>query len=186
VASAGHATSTCGVRELRAAPVRRSVRQQAAAWRPTSIVCCWRCVHGAFAGASDGRERPPPWIAQRNLASLTFLLAYTRARGRCRRRARRSCSTAPRSNKSVAGGSPSCSLWISDRALDPLAWRRRGARGASRETRRLLTNRLAQALSTKSPNPKNVYASAIGLCQDSIIMQSRKPSNSDFCRSFNM
>ena len=27
---------------------------------------------------------------------------------------------------------------------------------------------------------KNVYASAIGLCKDSIIIQSRKPSNSDF------
>ena len=26
----------------------------------------------------------------------------------------------------------------------------------------------------------NGYASAIGLCQDSTIMQSRKPSNSDF------
>ena len=30
------------------------------------------------------------------------------------------------------------------------------------------------------------YASAIGLCKDSIIMQSTKPSNSDFWRSFNM
>ncbi len=38
----------------------------------------------------------------------------------------------------------------------------------------------------KSPLPKNVYASAIGLCKDSIIMQSRKPSNSDFWRSFSM
>jgi hypothetical protein len=36
------------------------------------------------------------------------------------------------------------------------------------------------------PFQKNVYASAIGLCKDSIIMQSTKPSNSDFCRSFNM
>ena len=33
---------------------------------------------------------------------------------------------------------------------------------------------------SQSPIPKNVYASAIGLCKDSIIMQSRKPSNSDF------
>ncbi len=33
---------------------------------------------------------------------------------------------------------------------------------------------------------KDVYASAIGLCKDSIIMQSTKPSNSDFWRSFNM
>ena len=36
------------------------------------------------------------------------------------------------------------------------------------------------------PFQKNVYASAIGLCKDSIIMQSTKPSNSDFWRSFNM
>jgi hypothetical protein len=40
--------------------------------------------------------------------------------------------------------------------------------------------------STQSPIPTDVYASAIGLFKDSIIMQSRKPSNSDFCRSFNM
>jgi hypothetical protein len=32
----------------------------------------------------------------------------------------------------------------------------------------------------KSLNPTNVYASAIGLCNDSIITQSSKPSNSDF------
>ena len=43
VESDGHARSTCGVRELRDAPVRRSVRQwAAAARRPTSIVCWWR------------------------------------------------------------------------------------------------------------------------------------------------
>ena len=33
---------------------------------------------------------------------------------------------------------------------------------------------------------KNVYASAIGLYKDSMIMQSARPSNSDFWRSFNM
>ena len=33
---------------------------------------------------------------------------------------------------------------------------------------------------TKSLIPTNVYASAIGLCNDSIITQSSKPSNSDF------
>ena len=32
----------------------------------------------------------------------------------------------------------------------------------------------------KSLIPTNVYASAIGLCNDSIITQSSKPSNSDF------
>ena len=54
------------------------------------------------------------------------------------------------------------------------------ARAHYRETRRLLTNRPCSNFSTKSPIPTNVYASAIGLCKDSIIMQSRKPSNSDF------
>src|SRR5271154_213843 len=53
-------------------------------------------------------------------------------------------------------------------------------RAHNRETRRLLTNRPCPNFSTKSPIPTNVYASAIGLCKDSIIMQSRKPSNSDF------
>jgi hypothetical protein len=33
---------------------------------------------------------------------------------------------------------------------------------------------------------KNVYASAIGLCKDSMMMQSRKPSNADFWRSLSM
>src|SRR5208283_3476675 len=47
VESDGHARSTCGVRELRQPPVRRSVRQRAAAARrPTSIVCWWRSFVG--------------------------------------------------------------------------------------------------------------------------------------------
>src|SRR5208282_3525632 len=47
VDSDGHARSTCGVRELRDAPVRRSVRRwAAAARRPTSIVCWWRSFVG--------------------------------------------------------------------------------------------------------------------------------------------
>ncbi len=55
------------------------------------------------------------------------------------------------------------------------------ARANNRETRRPLTNRRpGLSFSTKSPIPTNGYASAIGLCKDSIIMQSRKPSNSDF------
>jgi hypothetical protein len=33
---------------------------------------------------------------------------------------------------------------------------------------------------TKSLTPTNGYASAIGLCNDSIITQSSKPSNSNF------
>jgi hypothetical protein len=39
---------------------------------------------------------------------------------------------------------------------------------------------LARASSVKSPIPKNVYASAMGLCKDSIMMQSSRPSNCDF------
>ena len=41
------------------------------------------------------------------------------------------------------------------------------------------TNRPCSSFSTKSPIPTGVYASAIGLCKNSIIMRSRKPSNSD-------
>ena len=42
------------------------------------------------------------------------------------------------------------------------------------------TNRPCPSFSTKNPIPTDVYAPAIGLCRDSIMMQSRKPSNSDF------
>jgi 8-oxo-dGTP pyrophosphatase MutT (NUDIX family) len=45
---------------------------------------------------------------------------------------------------------------------------------------------LTQASSAASPNPKDVYASAIGSCRDSTMMQFSKPSNSDFWRSFSM
>ena len=57
VESDGHARSTCGVRELRDAPVRRSVRQRAAAARPPpSIVCWWQL--GDAGGAEDRRRAP--------------------------------------------------------------------------------------------------------------------------------
>ena len=57
VESDGHTRSTCGVRELRDAPVGRSVRQRAAAARrPTSIVCWWRS--GDAGGAEDRRRAP--------------------------------------------------------------------------------------------------------------------------------
>ncbi|MGO9801240.1 MAG: hypothetical protein ACLPQ0_17430, partial [Candidatus Binatus sp.] len=57
VESDEHARSTCGVRELRDAPVRRSVRQwAAAARRPTSIVCWWRT------GDAGGAENRHPLI----------------------------------------------------------------------------------------------------------------------------
>ncbi len=47
VESDEHARLTCGVRELRQPPVRRSVGQRAAAARrPTSIVCWWRSFVG--------------------------------------------------------------------------------------------------------------------------------------------
>ena len=59
VESDGHTRSTCGVRELRHSPVRRSVRQRAAAARrPTSIVCWWRTFWrtGDAGGAADRRR----------------------------------------------------------------------------------------------------------------------------------
>ena len=59
------------------------------------------------------------------------------------------------------------------------AWVPNNLARRKRKTRRLLTNRPCSSI-VKSPIPKNVYASAIGLCKDFIIMQSRKPSNSDF------
>jgi len=59
-------------------------------------------------------------------------------------------------------------------------------RAESNETRRLLANRLAPGLVGEESDPKNGYASAIGLCQDSTIMQSRKQSNLDFWLFFSM
>ena len=69
VESDEHARSTCGVRELRQPPVRRSVRQRAAAARrPTSIVCWWRGeramlavprIGAAPAPACAGDDGPP-------------------------------------------------------------------------------------------------------------------------------
>src|ERR1700677_5040383 len=64
--------------------------------------------------------------------------------------------------------------------------RPREARRHGEQTRRLLTNRLAKPCLRRVRFQKNVYASAIGLYKDSMIMQSAKPSNSDFWRSFNM
>src|ERR1700721_2923213 len=63
-----------------------------------------------------------------------------------------------------------------------------GARGAPprEETRRLLAVTLAKSHLLRVRFQKNVYASAIGLYKDSMIMQSAKPSNSDFWRSFNI
>ena len=50
----------------------------------------------------------------------------------------------------------------------------------------LLIDRPSQRLPERVSIPTNVYASAIGLCTNSRTMQSRKPSNSDFWRSFSM
>jgi hypothetical protein len=62
VESDEHARSTCGVRELRQPPVRRSEGQRAAAARrPTSIVCWWRSFVGgerAMPAAPWRRSRP--------------------------------------------------------------------------------------------------------------------------------
>ena len=75
----------------------------------------------------------------------------------------------------TAGGPRACF----SPAFRARAWVPKNLARRKRKTRRLLTNRPCSSL-VKSPIPKNVYASAIGLCKDSIIMQSRKPSNSDF------
>ena len=62
-------------------------------------------------------------------------------------------------------------------SLYPLSQPRDERRAEQSETRRRLADR---PVSLKSPIPKNVYASAMGLCKDSMMMQSRKPSNADF------
>ncbi len=63
VESDEHARSTCGVRELRQPPVRRSVGQRAAAARrPPALVCWWRWVVGGeramLAAPRIGAARP--------------------------------------------------------------------------------------------------------------------------------
>ncbi len=55
---------------------------------------------------------------------------------------------------------------------------RRDAKGGNKATGK--PTALAQAFPTKNPLPMDVYAPTIGLCRDSIMMQSRRPSNSDF------
>ena len=62
-------------------------------------------------------------------------------------------------------------------SLYPLSQPRDERRAEQSETRRRLADR---PVSLKSPIPKNVYASAMGLCKDFMMMQSSKPSNSDF------
>ena len=59
-------------------------------------------------------------------------------------------------------------------------------RAESNETRRLPANRLAPGLVGEESDPMNGYASAVGLCQDSTIMQSRKQSNVAFWSLFSM
>ena len=82
----------------------------------------------------------------------------------------------------LARGSPACVLSPAFRAgsLDPLG--RVGAEQSGATKNKAIADQspLLKLGLPRSPIPKNVYASAIGLCKDSIIMQSRKPSNSDF------
>jgi hypothetical protein len=71
----------------------------------------------------------------------------------------------------------------SHRALYLLAGRRRAARRIKqRQGNKATANQspLLKLCLRRVRIPKNVCASAIGLCKDPIIMQSRKPSNSDF------
>jgi hypothetical protein len=54
-------------------------------------------------------------------------------------------------------------------------------RAHNSETRRPLAGPpLPKRFYNRVPIPTNGYASTSGLCRDSIITQSRKPSNSDF------
>ena len=81
----------------------------------------------------------------------------------------------------LARGAPACFLsgisgWFS---LSLGAWVPKNL--ARRKTKnKAIANQSPLLKLSRVPIPKNVYASAIGLCKDSIIMQSRKPSNSDF------
>ncbi len=84
---------------------------------------------------------------------------------------------------------PACTISLTHsraRGADDGGRRRRDASyGVARDSHRRKTRRLANPTAlpgfcTKSLIPTNVYASAIGLCIDSIITQSSKPSNSDF------
>ena len=104
--------------------------------------------------------------------------------------AERRAETYPRSTRSDRRGNGDAltsSLRFS-RAREKRGTGRAGRRtSATEKTRRLLTNRPCLGFVDEEPAfQKDVYASAIGLCKDSTIMQSTKPSNSDFWRSFNM
>ena len=113
VESDEHARSTCGVRELRDAPVRRSVRQRAAAARrPTSIVCWWQ---SGDAGGAANRRRAPA--------------CATSSRDRARRRGGvRPTRHSPRRRRHRAAA------WRPTRHSPPLAATRRHPRRATRSS----------------------------------------------------
>ena len=119
------------------------------------------------------------------LSDFGFFYPFARRRAPSATRDRRLSSTFLFSEIAApptAGGPPaSWNLFFPSRgtaapALDLSKDRKQGAIG----------NRSPLLRHCRVPFQKNVYASAIGLCKDSIIMQSTQPSNSDFWRSFNM
>ena len=63
--------------------------------------------------------------------------------------------------------------------ISALTRAREASGGNNRETRRLLINRPSLCLK-EVRFQKDVYAPTIGLCKDPMMIQSKKPSNTDF------
>jgi hypothetical protein len=88
------------------------------------------------------------------------------------------------SRRAAPGAAPNDQRNLPALTLSSAHSRARGwaARCQRRETRRPANQPPLLKPFTKSPVPTGVYAPAIGfgLCRDSIMMQSRSPSNSDF------
>ena len=157
--------------------------------RPASMVCWWR---------SDGGEdsAPAKMVVTRRGATNTTLAATQRhpcrsgmvTAGCARSRLRPELVwrlAALKDQQKI----PALTISLTHsraRGADDGGRRRRDASyGVARDSHGRKTRRSANPtalpkLLYKSPIPTNVYASAIGLCNDSIITQSSKPSNSDF------
>ena len=186
-----HLRSTCGVLDLRQQRVRRSVWQWR--WSPASMVCRWRSDGGEEFGAA-----PVMMVVTTRSGATNTTLAAIR-RHRCRHgMVAVDCAwlrLRPRGSPG-AGGIEGPRKFARVNPLAPGLARARGADaddrtgGAVRATgwrataiggNKAIANPTAYPrFCTKSLSPTNVYASAIGLCIDSIITQSSKPSNSDF------
>jgi hypothetical protein len=141
---------------------------------PVLLIAWYRRIrrgeHG-FGGRDAARPIQAAWAVQRLLAarsrgrqfSFGFLISAPRVYLSCQPYARaradgRQAVVCPL----LRGRSPT--RWVAPKA----------------STRAIANQSPLRRLVYESPIPKNVYASAIGLCKDSMIMQSREPSNSDF------